>query len=76
MFQTKIEKMEDELRTTDSLARTSLSGGGRVRANVPEPLASRLGPLAMEAGATAPAASSSDVRERLGTAPPPLEDNS
>ena len=71
MFQTKIEEMEQELRTTDSLARTSLTGGDRVRDNVPEPLASRLGPLAMEMGATAPVVPRSDVRERLGTAPPP-----
>ena len=63
--------MEQELRTSDSLARTSLTGGDRVRGNVPEPLASRLGSLAMETGATAPFAPSSDVRERLGTAPPP-----
>ena len=63
--------MEQELRTTDSLARTSSTGGGRVRGKVPEPLASRLGPLAMETGGTAPIAQSSDVRERLGTAPPP-----
>ena len=36
-----------------------------------EPLANRLGPLAMEMGATAPVPPSSDVREKLGTAPPP-----
>ena len=59
------------MRTSDSLARTSSTGGGRVRGNVPEPLANRLGPLAMETGATTPVAPSSDVRERLGTAPPP-----
>ena len=36
-----------------------------------EPLANCLGPLASEASGAAPAAPSSDVRERLGTAPPP-----
>ena len=41
-----------------------------MRDNVPEPLASRLGPLAMEKGATALVAPSSDVKDRLGTAPP------
>ena len=71
VVQTKIEEMEHELRTIDSLARTKSTGGGRVRGNVPEPLASRLGPLSMETGATAPVAPSSDVRERLVTAPPP-----
>ena len=70
-FQRKIEEMEQELRKTDSLARTSSTGGGRVRDNVPEPLANRLGPMAMETSGTAPVALSSDVRERLGTAPPP-----
>ena len=63
--------MEQELRTTGSLARTSSTGGGRVRGNVPESLANHLGPLAMETGATAPVAPSSDVRARLGIAPPP-----
>ena len=71
VFQTLIEEMEQELRTTDSLAWTSSTGGGRVKGNVPKPLANRLGPLAMEMRATAPVAPSSDVRERLGTAPPP-----
>ena len=36
VFQTRIREMEQELRTTDSLARTSSTGGGRVRGNVPE----------------------------------------
>ena len=63
--------MEQELRKTDSLVRTSSTGGGRVRGNVPEPLANCVGPLALETGATAPVAPSSDVRERLGTAAPP-----
>ena len=63
--------MEQELWTTSSLARTSSTGGGRVRVKVPESLANRLGPLAMETGAAAPVAPSSDVRERLGTNPPP-----
>ena len=56
---------------TSSLARTSSTVGGRVRGNVPESLANRLGPLAMETGAAAPGALSSDVRARLGTAPSP-----
>ena len=71
VFQTQLREMEQELRTTSSLAWTSATGGGRVRGNVPESLANRLGPLAMEAGAAAPVAPSSDVRERLVTAPPP-----
>ena len=71
VFQTKIEEIEQGLRTTDSLARTSSTGGGRVRGIVPEPFANRLGTLAMETGANAPVAPSSDVRERLGTAPLP-----
>ena len=77
VFQTQIGEMEQELRATISLARTSSTGGGRVRGNVPESLANRLGPLAMETGAAAPVSPSSDVRGRLGTAPPhrrqPLE---
>ena len=71
VFQTQLREMEQELRTTGSLAWTSSTGGGRVRGNVPESLANRLVPLTMEAGATAPVAPSSDVRARLGTAPPP-----
>ena len=69
VFQTQIREMEQELRTTNSLARTSLTGGGKVRGNVPESLANCLGPLAMKTGSVAPVASSSDVRESLGTAP-------
>ena len=38
---------------------------------MPESLVNHLGPLATETGTAAPAAPSSDVRERLGTAPPP-----
>ena len=57
--------------TTNSLAWTSSTGGGRVRGNVPESLINRLMPLATEMGAAAPVAPSSDVRERLGTAPSP-----
>ena len=71
VFQTQIEELEQELRTTDSLARTRSTGGGRVRGNVPKPLANRLGHLARETGGTATVAPCSDVRERLGTAPPP-----
>ena len=71
VFQTQVRQVEQELGTTNSLAWTSLTGGGRVRGSVPESLANRLGPLAMETGAAAPVAPSSDVGERLGTAPPP-----
>ena len=71
VFQTQVGEMEQELRTTSSLARTSSTGGGRVRGNVPESLANCLGPLAMETGAAAPVGPSSDVRKRLRTAPPP-----
>ena len=38
---------------------------------MPESLVNRLGPLATETGTAAPVDPSSDVRERLGTAPPP-----
>ena len=69
VFQTELREMEQELRTTSSLARTSSNGGGRVRGNVQESLANRLGPLAMETGAAALVAPISDVR--LRTAPPP-----
>ena len=71
VFQKKTEEMEQELRTTETLARTRSPGGGRLRGNVSESLAGRLGPLAMERSATAPIAPSSRVKERLGTAPPP-----
>ena len=66
MFQTQIGEIEQELRTINSMARTSSTGGGRVRGNLPESLANRLGPLTMETGAAAPVAPSSDVRGRLG----------
>ena len=42
-----------------------------MRGNTPQSLANHLGPLATETGAAASVAPSSDVRERLGTAPPP-----
>ena len=42
-----------------------------MRGDVPESLANCLGPLATEKGSAAPVALSSDVRARLGTAPPP-----
>ena len=64
-------EVEHESRATSSLARTSSTGGSRIRASVPESLVNRLGPLAMETAAAAPVAPSSNVRERLGTAPPP-----
>ena len=47
VFQTQMRKRSK----TDSLTRTSSTGGDRVRGNVPELLANRLGPLAMETGA-------------------------
>ena len=68
-FQKRIEEIEGELRTTDALARMSLTDRGRVRSIVPEPLANCLGP---EASVTAPAVPSAAVRERLGTVSPPL----
>ena len=71
VFQTMLREIEQELRTTSSLAPTSSTGGDRVRDNVPESLANRLGPLARETGAANPVAPSSDVRARLRTAPPP-----
>ena len=57
-FQTRIEELEGELRTTDVLARTRLTGRCKVRSNVPEPLAYRLRPLTSKAGVAAPSASS------------------
>ena len=70
VFQTQLREVEQESRATSSLARTSSTGGNRIRASVPESLVIRLGPLAT-------VAPSSNVRERLGTAPPtrtqPLE---
>ena len=51
-FQTKIEEIDKELRTTDALVRTSLTGRGRVRSNLPEPLANV--PLTSEASVAAP----------------------
>ena len=71
VFQTQLREVEQESRTTNTLARTSSNRGGKVRGNVPESLANRLGPLAMETGAAAPVAPSSVVREKFGTAPPP-----
>ena len=71
LFQTQLREVEQELRATSCLARTSSTGGSRIRASVPESLVNRLGPLAMETAAATPIAPSSNVRERLGTAPPP-----
>ena len=72
VFQTQLREMEQESRATSSLARTSsTTGGSRIRASVPESLVNRLGPLAMETVVAAPTAPSSNVRERLGFAPPP-----
>ena len=71
-FPTQLREMEQESRATSSLARiSSTTGGSRIRASVPESLVNRLGPLAMETAVAAPTAPSSNVRERLGTAPPP-----
>ena len=72
IFQTQLREMEHESRATSSLARTSsTTGGSRIRAIVPESLVNRLGPLAIETVVAAPSTPSSNVRERLGTAPPP-----
>ena len=72
VFQTQLREMEQESRATSSLARTSsTTGGSRIRASVPESFVNHLGPLAMETAVAAPTAPSSNVRERLGTAPPP-----
>ena len=71
VFQTQWREVEQESRATSSLARTSSTGGSRIRASVPESLVNRLGPLAMETAVATPISPSSNVRERLGTAPPP-----
>ena len=71
VFQTQLREVEQESRVTGSLARTSSTGGSRIRATVRESLVNRLGPLAMETAAAAIVAPSSNVRDRLGTAPPP-----
>ena len=71
VFQTQLREVEQESRATGSPARTSSTGGSRIRATVPESLVNRLGPLAMETAAAATVAPSSNVRDRLGTAPPP-----
>ena len=61
VFQTQLREVEQESRATSSLARTSSTGGDRIRASVPESLVNRLGPLAMETAAAAPVAPSSNV---------------
>ena len=71
VFQTQLREAEQESRATGSLARTSSTGGSRIRATVPESLVNRLRPLATETVAAATVAPSSNVRDRLGTAPPP-----
>ena len=71
VFQRQLREVEQESRATKSLAWTSSTGGNRIRASVPESLVNRLGPLARETATAAPIAPSSNVRERLGTAPPP-----
>ena len=71
VFQTQLREVEQESRATSSLAWTNSTGGNRIRASVPESLVNRLGPLATETATAAPIAPSSNVRERLGTAPPP-----
>ena len=64
-FQTRREEMDAELRTMINPAARG-SAAGRVRSQVPQPLANRLGPLARKANMMQPAPSS-DMRERLGT---------
>ena len=71
VFHSQLREVEQESRATSSLARTSSTGGDGIRASVPESLVNRLGPLAMETAAAATVAPGSNVRERLGTAPPP-----
>ena len=71
VFQTQLREVEQESRATSSLAWTSSTGGGRIRGSVLESLVNRLGPLATETATAAPITPSSNVRERLGTAPPP-----
>ena len=71
VFQTQLREAEQELRATSSVARTSSTGGSTIRATVPESLVNRLGPLATETAAAATVAPSSNVRDRLGTVPPP-----
>ena len=68
-FQTRIEEMEAELRTTVNPV-TQGSPAGRVRSHIPQALVNRLGPLTTEANVVQPSLSS-DVRERLVTAPAP-----
>ena len=70
VFQTQLREVEQESRATSSLAWTSSTGGNRIRASVAESLVNRLGLLATETFTAAPIAPSSNVRERLGTAPP------
>ena len=71
VFQTQLREVEQESRATSSLAWTSSTGGSRIRGSVPESLVNRLEPLATKTATAAPIAPSSDVRERLGNAPPP-----
>ena len=71
VFQTQLREAEQESRATGPLARTSSTGGSRIRTTVPESLVNRLGPLATETVAAATVTPSSNVRDRLGTAPPP-----
>ena len=71
VVQTQLREVEQESRATGSLARTNLTGGSRIRATLPESLANRLGPLATETVGAVTVAPSSNVRDRLGTAPPP-----
>ena len=71
VFQTQLKEAEQESRGTSSLARTSSTGGSRIRATVPETLVNRLGPLATETAAAATVAPSSNVRDRLETVSPP-----
>ena len=71
VFQTQLREVEQESRATSFLAWTSLTGGNRIRASVPESLVNRLGPLATETATAENIAPSSNVGARLGTAAPP-----
>ena len=66
-FQSRIEETEAEVRTMVNPV-TRGSPAGRVRSFVPQALVNRLGSLTTETNVVQPSPSS-DVRERLGTAP-------
>ena len=68
-FQTKMTEMQAEVRMMVNPV-VRCSPAVRVESHVPQPLAIRLEPLTTEANVVQPTPSS-DVRERLGTAPTP-----